>query len=179
MRQPLLPALLLPLSALLGACSTAPSHDGPPLAVEVEDVEKVHREGNVLLTSQVGADGLRALADSGTTTLVDLRMPEEDRGYDESSLALELGLEYVALPIGSPDHVTDELLDTVRSLIANSEGDVVLQCRSANRSSVVWLAHRVLDDGVDWDTALAEARVSGLKSEPLAERVRAYVDARR
>ena len=55
----------------------------------------------------------------------------------------------------------------------------MLHCASGNRVGAVWLAYRVLDEGLEPGAALEEARTIGLRSAGYEERALEYVRARR
>lgn len=153
-----------------------------PAALEpwtVEGVEPCTRVGNVLLAGQPSAEALAALAAQGTTAVLDLRLEDEARGYDEPARAAELGLDYERLGFGGGRPLDDEVLDRARARLgeqrASGAGDLLLHCAAASRVGAVWLAARTLDEGVAWEQALAEARAVGLASPALEERVQLYV----
>ena len=56
---------------------------------------------------------LEQFAKDGGTVVIDLRMPDEDRGLDEAKAVAELGLTYVNLPIDSHTGIT---ADNARAL---------------------------------------------------------------
>lgn len=138
-------------------------------------IQKLHRRGNVLIAGQPGAADLALLQRAGVRTVINLRKATET-DWDEAATARELGLEYANLGFMLPTEFDDAVLDEARRLLnASASAPVLLHCGSANRASAVWLAHRVLDEGVDYDTALAEAEATGLATPAYAEVVRAYI----
>ncbi len=189
MRTVVVSALLV----LLSACANTPTeqsadhepHAPPPRTEKLEPytcgaVQRLHTLDGVFLGSQPSAADLEQAKAGGITTLVDLRRPEEDRGFDEPAKAAEIGLAYVNLGYQAPDSLTDGLLDEARGLLRDrARRPIFLHCSSGNRVGAVWLAHRVLDAGLPWETALDEAKLVGLKLPAYEQRVRAYVDARR
>lgn len=169
------------VSAVPAEVALAPSRAAPAAleACTVAGLEPCTRVGNVLLAGQPSSAALAALAEQGTTAVLDLRLEDEARGYDEAARAAELGLDYERLGFGGGRPLDDALLDAVRARLAvqraPGSGDLLLHCASAVRVGAVWLAARVLDEGVPWDTALAEARAVGLANAALEERVQTYV----
>ncbi len=138
-------------------------------------IQKLHRRGNVLIAGQPGAADLALLQRAGVRTVINLRKATET-DWDEAATARELGLEYANLGFMLPTEFDDAVLDEARRLLnASASAPVLLHCGSANRASAVWLAHRVLDEGVDYETALAEAEATGLATPAYAEVVRAYI----
>jgi len=156
-----------------------PKGVAPVEALEREGVAPLSRVGNVLLAGQPSAETLEAFAAEGTTIVIDLRMPVEQRGFDEPALVKGMGLTYVLLGFGGPQPMTDEILGKARGMLAehraDGEGDLLLHCASAFRVGAVWLSGRVLDEGVPWDTAVVEARGAGLRSPGLESAVESYV----
>lgn len=135
--------------------------------------------GGLSMGGQPTESDLQLLAQRGTRRVVNLRKPGEFKDFDEAARAKELGLEYVNLPFGSAEELSDDVLDRARALLreARTTG-TLLHCASGNRVGALWLAHRTLDDALAWDEALAEAQSVGLRSSAYIERVKAYVDGR-
>ena len=52
---------------------------------------------------------------------------------------------------------------------------VMLHCASANRVGALWLAHRVLNDKIDLETARKEAKTVGLRTPAYEECVLSYI----
>ena len=64
----------------------------------------------------------------------------------------------------------------VRELLNDtSRRPMILHCASANRVGAVWLVHRVIDDGLDYDVALAEAKKVGLRSAEYQQAAESYL----
>lgn len=188
MRIPHLPSICALLALTCACCSPHDDHAPAPDTVASDTlapatlgtIEHVHAQGDVFLASQPAADDFRAAQAGGVRTVIDLRKPGEVTELDEPALARELGLAYRNFPFKSPEELTDEVLDGVRAVLVDPAArPILMHCSSGNRVGAVWLAHRVLDGGLAWDAALAEAREVGLTSQALEQRARAYVDARR
>ena len=136
----------------------------------------VHEIGGILVAGQPTAADLALARDKGIHRVINLRHASEPAGFDEPAEAARLGLEYISLPWSGPDELTDSVFDEVRQLLRESPRPLLFHCASGNRVAAVWLPWRVLDEGADWDSALAEARQLGLRSPALEARARAYVD---
>ena len=52
---------------------------------------------------------------------------------------------------------------------------LMLHCGSANRVGAIWLVHRVLDDGIDVDVAVVEAKKVGLRVPSYLEKAKDYI----
>ena len=101
---------------------------------------------------------------------------KDELDWDEAATLKELELEYHHVPIASPNALTDETFDKVRKLLNDrDERPLLVHCASASRVGAVWLAHRVLDDGLTYEAALAEAKTVGLKAAPLEAKAREYI----
>ncbi len=170
------------LVACSGALRSQPQGQTRPPAVvpvEIDGIAPLHACGDLFLAGQPSEEALRSLAKDGLKLVIDLRRPEEERGYDEPALTRELGMVYENPGFGGPETLTDGIFDAVRELLsAHERDDVLLHCRSAGRVGAVWLATRVLDDGMAWEPALEEARRVGMGGEAWAARAREYVQVR-
>ncbi|EED37656.1 MULTISPECIES: fused DSP-PTPase phosphatase/NAD kinase-like protein [Stenotrophomonas] len=80
---------------------------------------------------------LRALAAQGVRTVIDLRQPDEDRGFDEAGVAESLGLRYVRIPVAGADGLDAANLRAVHQALQQSAGPVLLHCASGNRAGAV------------------------------------------
>jgi rhodanese-related sulfurtransferase len=177
-----LPVALIALVACSSALHPRPQEQTPPAVVPVarDGIAPLFACRDLLLAGQPSEEALRALAQDGLQLVIDLRRPEEERGFDEPALARELGVEYVNPGFAGPETLTDGTFDAVRDLLtAHGEEKVLLHCRSATRVGAVWVAARVLDGGVAWEEALAEARRVGVKGEAWESRARTYVEMRK
>ncbi len=135
------------------------------------DTRNVHVFGNIMTAGQPSEAALAVLADQGFKTIVTLRAASEE-SFDEAASCEKVGMKFVRLPIGSPEHMTDELFRNVSKLLraAEPEGKVLLHCAAANRAGAVWLTHRVNADQLSLDDARKEAVEVGLRSKPLEDK---------
>ena len=171
--------LLAGIAALAAGCVEAHAVESVQ-AREIGTVRNVHTVGKLTLAGQPGEDDLALLAADGVELVVSLRKPSEDVGFDEPAAVSAQGLGFENPAFGDPDELSDEIFDRVRSLLVeNEDRGVFLHCGSANRVGAVWLAYRVLDQGVPQERARAEAREVGLRTAAYEERALAYVEAHR
>ena len=112
---------------------------------------------------QPTVEDLQRLKDEGVRTVIDLRGPQEARGYDEAGEAEALGLAYVALPISGKDDVNAENARALHALLQDREGGVLLHCASGNRVGAL-LALGAAAQGASREEALELGRQAGLKS---------------
>ncbi|MFG0292679.1 MAG: beta-lactamase hydrolase domain-containing protein [Phycisphaerales bacterium JB050] len=114
---------------------------------------------------QPDADQLKALKAAGVDTVINLRKPSEHPDYDEAAAAAEAGLEYINHPYNGAGELTPELITAVRATLreqTEAGKRVAIHCRTGNRVAPVWMAYRVIDQGVSLDRAMAEAEAMHL-----------------
>lgn len=122
----------------------------------------------LLTGGQPDARQLQEAARAGVTTVIDLRAPQEDRGYDEQAAAESLGLRYVRLPIGGAGDINEANARTLARLLKQDDGTTLLHCASGNRVGALLALARARVDGVPVEDALQFGRDAGLGSlEPV------------
>ncbi|MEG2981752.1 MAG: sulfur transferase domain-containing protein, partial [Stenotrophomonas sp.] len=108
-------------------------------------------------------------AANGVTTVIDLRKPDEDRGYDEAALAEQLGLRYVRLPIAGAGDITVANARTLDRMLKQDGGKTLLHCASSNRAGALLSLIEARINGASVDDALKFGRDAGMTSlEPAA-----------
>lgn len=112
---------------------------------------------------QPSAAQLQQAADAGVTTVIDLRQPDEDRGFDETAAAERLGLRYVRIPVAGAAGLTDANAHALRTALAQSSGPVLVHCASGNRAGALLALVRARD-GAPVDQALQLGRDAGMTS---------------
>jgi len=148
-------------------------------AQSVEDMElgstkNVHQCGDIIFSGQFQEADLPTLKEAGVTQVISLRKGDE-LDWDEAKVVKDAGLKHASIAFQSADEFTDQKIAELRELLGNTDGKTVLHCGGGNRVGAVWMTHRVLDDGVELETAIEEAKTIGLKSEPLKERAIEYI----
>ena len=136
--------------------------------MELGDVKNVHRSGNLIFSGQFSSDDLQAMKLLGIQRVISLRN-ESEIDFDEAKAVADADLEFQRVPFATEEALTDDVFHEVRDLLRDDSQKTLLHCGSANRVGGVWLTYRVLDQGVEVDTALAEAKKMGLRS-PFIER---------
>ncbi len=135
----------------------------------------LHAQGKTLLAGQPSPEDLAEARKRGVTTVINLRHPEETPDMDEKQVAESLGLTYFNPAWNGPEELTDEKFDEVRGLLKAAKGPVLFHCGSSNRVGPLWMAHRVLDEGVDVEAAAAEAKAAGMRTSAYEEIARDYI----
>lgn len=122
------------------------------------------RSGDIYITGQPSEAELRQLRAEGVTLIVNLRTdkemtdPKSPLPFDEAALARELGIEYVHIPIGMPEHpYRPEIVDQFAEALARHEGKALLHCAVAGRASIVWAGYLVRHKGMEPKEALQHA----------------------
>lgn len=143
-----------------------------PLTAFAADTPLHQPRPGLITAGQPSAQQLRDAAAQGVTTVIDLRRPDEDRGYDEAARAERLGLRYVRLPIAGASDITVENARTLQRLLKQDSGTTLLHCASANRAGALLSLLNARIEGASTEAALQLGRDAGMTSlEPAARAV--------
>lgn len=165
------------LATALTGCASKPVASEKLEPYQCGTVARLHTLGGVFLASQPSAEDFDHAKKGGIKTVINLRLPDEVKDFDEAKVVTDLGMAYHNIGFEGPDMLTDDVLDRTRALLRDqSNQPVLLHCSSANRVGAVWLAHRVLDAGLPYDEALAEAKTVGLKTPAYEQIVKNYIE---
>jgi uncharacterized protein (TIGR01244 family) len=173
-------AVALTALVVVLAASAVPASPGekPKRALEpasLGSTENVHRFGEIWLAGQPGRDDLEIAKQLPIRTVINLRKKSEI-DWDEEATVRALGMIYVSVPFQTPEELTDAVFDAARHALTFEENaPLLLHCASANRVGTIWLAHRVLDDGLAYEDALREVETVGLKSAAFREKAKDYI----
>jgi len=138
-------------------------------------IARVSRLADVYLAAQPSADDLAEAKKLGIKTVINLRPESETKDFKEREAVEAAGLAYVHIPFVA-DQVTDAVFDQAREQLKSAQRPLLLHCGTANRVGGVWLPYRVLDAGLSWDAALAEAKTIGLRNPTLEAKAKEYVE---
>jgi uncharacterized protein (TIGR01244 family) len=187
MKTLMLPTALCGFVCLAVAVNAAVAGDDKPPPTDAEKlepyqcgkVERLHTLAGVFLASQPTQEDFVTAQEGGIKTVINLRLTEE-LDWDEEAHVQQLGMEYHHIGFKSPDSLTDEVFDRVRELLTDKDKrPLLIHCATANRVGAVWLAHRVLDGGLPYEDALAEAKTVGLKLPAYETKAREYIERMR
>lgn len=145
---------------------------------ECGTITRLHTFQGVFLASQPKPEDFEQAKRGGVKTVINLRHAGENKEFDEQAVVAGLGLNYVHEPWDGPEQFTDQVIDSLRTELLTAERPILLHCASANRVGAIWLPFRVLDGGLSWDEALAEAKLVGLKSPDYEKIAKAYIERR-
>jgi uncharacterized protein (TIGR01244 family) len=131
-------------------------------------------EEGLLVAGQPTAKQLKAAAKAGYRTVIDLRPPEEDHGFDEARAARKANLEYTNIPV-APDTLDGPTIKFFLTVLSNAERPALVHCSSGNRAAGLYYAWLVLENGLPEARALEQAQAAGLSDPNLAARVQELV----
>jgi uncharacterized protein (TIGR01244 family) len=154
----------------------------PLCAIEPEEtgiVNATSPEPGILFGGQPTVDQLRKLAAADYKTVIDLRAPSEDRGYDEAAAAKAAGLEYVPIPVTEESLEDPKTLDRFIEVFNETEKPVLVHCASGGRVASVYYAWLVSEKKMSREAALAKAKEEGLRRETLIPTIDAYLDRKK
>jgi uncharacterized protein (TIGR01244 family) len=169
--------LLGPIVLILASAGLVTAQNDAPAvkSSELGQTRNVHVCGSLFLAGQPTQDDIELLKQKGIKRVITLREDGEIQ-WDEAAALKAAGVEFVPLPFRDPAALTDELFDRARQMLRESETTpTMLHCGSANRVGAVWLAHRVLDQGVPLERAIEEAKTVGLRAPALEQRAVDYI----
>ncbi len=115
--------------------------------------------------------------EGGYRTVIDLRAPEEQRGFDEAETARQIGLTYVNIPV-TPATLDQATIDRFLNALRKAERPVLLHCSTSNRVGGMLYAWLVLENKEPPAKALEKARAAGLHSPEMTEKVEKLVAER-
>jgi uncharacterized protein (TIGR01244 family) len=132
----------------------------------------------VMAAGQPTGEQIQLLAEEGYRTVIDLRPPDEPRGFDEPDAAKQSGLAYVNIPV-TPATLDQATIDRFLDALRKAERPVLLHCSSSNRVGGLLYAWLVLERKEPPAKALEKARAAGLRSPEILEKVQKLVAERR
>jgi protein tyrosine phosphatase (PTP) superfamily phosphohydrolase (DUF442 family) len=123
----------------------------------------------VLTAGQPAPEHFRALKQAGVRVVIDIRAPEEPRGYDEPKLLRELDIEYINITV-TDGTLTNETLDRVtEAMRQHGEEPLLVHCASGNRVGGALVPYLMLDRGFTEDQATMAALRMGLRGAHLLQ----------
>lgn len=147
--------------------------------MSVSDMEQLSHVGNIWMSEQPTEKDLRWMRDNYVTMVIDTRGREEERGFDERAYVVSLGMKYRLEPLDTSQDYTIRYFDIVRGMLrSRTDVPTLIHGESADRAAAVWLPYRILDQNVDYSTAMAEARIAGLENEETIRIVNQYLMSR-
>jgi uncharacterized protein (TIGR01244 family) len=131
----------------------------------------------VMAAGQPTGEQIQLLAEEGYRTVIDLRAPDEPRGFDEPEAAKQSGLAYINIPV-TPATLDQTTIDRFFNALRKAERPVLLHCGSSSRVGGLLYAWLVLERREEPRKALEQARAAGLSHPEMIEQVRKLVAER-
>ena len=125
------------------------------------------------ISGQPNEDALAELQRKGVSVVVNARTPEEmdDREsvpFDEERAVVDLGMSYVAIPLGGDDHpYGPEAVERLAEVLASSDQPVLIHCGYGGRAAYLWIAYLVAHEGLSLEQAMARGEAMMLKPHPV------------
>ena len=131
---------------------------------------RLRQSTGITSSGQPDEAALRVFAESGYSTVIDMRGPDEDRGMENEQATIEaMGLDYIAFPIASRAEINFDSAKKLDALLQDIDGPVLIHCGSGNRVGAM-LALRHSLNGASDDDAVEHGRDAGLTGlEPLVK----------
>lgn len=163
-----------------GQTAQAPAPAGQTTVVAIERsalgaAPNVTKFGDLYFAGQPTPDDFAAIKAAGVGGVINLRTEAEMGGFDEKAAVGATGMSYASVPFNGPAGLTDEVFGSTRELLKAVDGPTLLHCASANRVGAVWIPFRVLDQGIDLEQAVAEAKAIGMRTAEYETKARDYV----
>jgi protein tyrosine phosphatase (PTP) superfamily phosphohydrolase (DUF442 family) len=175
-RQAIALAIVIGL-VIVGGLSALAAEVGMLVPATVGSIRNAHLLGTTLLCGQPSQADLEVAKQRGIQIVLTLR-EEGEVDWDEQRVAESLGLQFKRVAFTVPETLTDDVLTRARRVLreARSENQpLMLHCGSANRVGAIWMAYRVLDEGIAVEQAQREALGVGLRTEAFLQRVHDYI----
>lgn len=106
------------------------------MALEIKRIDD-----RVSVAGQIGPDEMEAVGAAGFTTVVNNRpdgeAPDQPTGAEIGRAAEAAGLRYLEIPVGR-EGMTPQMIEQARAVEEESEGPVLMFCRSGTRSTTLW-----------------------------------------
>jgi uncharacterized protein (TIGR01244 family) len=144
--------------------SVVAAEDSMTIYVDINSVTEssdLHPVDGLTAAGQPNEHQFQLVSEAGYQAVIDLRGTDENRGLDEAALLEKLGLDYVVLPLSTPDAINMDNAAKLDAILSGFDGPVLLHCGSGNRVGAL-LALRQSLHGADDAAALAYGKSAGL-----------------
>lgn len=119
--------------------------------------QMLFQHDNIFIGPQPQYQDFATIKTAGFSKVINMRTPKEmkELKFYEDYLLKEAGIDYKFIPIGGGDHpYSPEKLTEFAAALENTDGKVLLHCRSGHRASQLWSAYLVKYKGKSIDEAL-------------------------
>jgi protein tyrosine phosphatase (PTP) superfamily phosphohydrolase (DUF442 family) len=140
--------------------------------------EGVHSyQDKIFISAAPTKEMFQEMSKLGVKAAVDLREPEELKGFEKSA-AKENGIEYFSSPISRSGDIQESQIAEVEKIVAKRKMQKIwVYCASANRAASWMAIHLAKNHKMTPEEAIAEAKTLGLAKEEMATKVRAYLQS--
>ncbi len=137
-------------------------------------------DSKVACAGAITPETVPSIKEMGFVSIINLRRAEEQgaRVEEETAAATSAGLNYFHIPFNSRDPDPAAVDDFIAALAEPGMEPAFIHCAGGTRAAGMWYAKRVIQDGLDRDHALEEARALGLGSETLQSFMDDYIDSK-
>jgi len=181
-----IPAILLALAlaALAAGCVNTSAqhlaHEYGPLrlpAPTLGTMRNVSLRESVWIGSHPSPADLDLAGRRGIARTIDVSLPVERIGFDVAATCARLGIEYVQVVPGDNEPIPDdEVVDRTLCELRRGDGEpILLFSGSGDRAAMILAVWRAVHGGIEVETAIDEARRSGMKPGAPVEFIRTQV----
>lgn len=156
----------------IGTTRPTPSMGAAPAPVEEKPkidfgtTTPVFQRDNIYLAGQPGEKDFEKIADAGVTRVISL-CGEGEVSWDEKAAVEAAGMKFYHFPVASPDDLTPELFENVRTLLAESDDNpTLLHCKGAVRAGAAFVPYWAVNKKRGVEGAMRD--VSSMKQVPAA-----------
>jgi uncharacterized protein (TIGR01244 family) len=121
---------------------------------------------NVLLAGQPEPEDWETLRRRGYRLIVNMRS-DADRAAAQAAAAKAADLDYVHLPLPAYELEAEHLTEFSNLITQHQDEPMVIHCRTASRVALVWMLHRVVQEGLSHEEAEAELRAAGYDEDSM------------
>jgi len=116
--------------------------------MQADDASIVTRHDNVWIASQPTEADLDDWAAQGALVVINSRTPQETAGlpFDYRHAVESRGMQYVEMPIGGTSGANPQHASDLASILDETDGPVVMHCRSGTRSAHLYSAYLISQD---------------------------------
>ena len=173
---------LLMLCALITISLAAPADHDQVFGKATEGIRNLRViDSKVACAGSITPENVSGIKDMGFASIINLRREEEQgaRLEEEASAARAAGINYIHIPFNGRDPQTAAVDTFLAALADPANAPAFIHCAGGSRAASMWYTKRVLQDGLDKEHALAEAKELGLGSEALEAFMNDYIDSHR
>lgn len=117
-----------------------------------------------LVGGQPGSQDYAAMRKEGYTTVIDLRLADEDGARSNQADAEGAGMSYVRIPVAGAEGLDRANVEAFARALADASGPVVVHCKSGNRVGAMFALKAHWLDGRSARDALEAGKEAGLTS---------------